>query len=96
MTTKPKTRKAPAKGAELDPVFAAIAEHKRLIKESNRLEKAAKLSGLRRKRSTGNGYWRQNEGSGREKRSFPRFTIDGTVPAVPSARWPFAWPGLFR
>jgi hypothetical protein len=27
-----------ANGAELDPVFAAIAEHKRLIKGSNRLE----------------------------------------------------------
>jgi hypothetical protein len=41
MTTKPKTRKAPAaKGAGVDPVFAAIAEHKVLIKESNRLEKS--------------------------------------------------------
>jgi hypothetical protein len=39
MTTKPKTRKAPAaNGAELDPVFAAITEHKVLIKESDRLE----------------------------------------------------------
>jgi hypothetical protein len=34
MTTKPKTRKVPAaNGAELDPVFAAIAEHKTRIKE---------------------------------------------------------------
>jgi hypothetical protein len=31
MTTKPKTRKAPA--AAIDPVFAAIAEHKALIME---------------------------------------------------------------
>ena len=39
MTTKPETRKAPAaNGAELDPVFAAITEHKVLIKESDRLE----------------------------------------------------------
>src|ERR1700730_8172900 len=41
MTTKPKTTKAPAaNGAKLDPIFAAIAEHKMLIKESNRLEKS--------------------------------------------------------
>jgi hypothetical protein len=34
MTTKPKTRKAPA----ADPIFAAIAEHKLLIKEFGRRE----------------------------------------------------------
>jgi hypothetical protein len=39
MTTKPKTRKAPA--PPIDPIFAAITEHKALIKESNRLEAAA-------------------------------------------------------
>ena len=34
MTTKPKTRKAPAaNGAGVDPVFAAIAEHKALLRE---------------------------------------------------------------
>src|ERR1700730_8645265 len=34
MTTKPKTRKAPpGNGAEPDPVFAAIAEHKVLIRK---------------------------------------------------------------
>jgi hypothetical protein len=38
MTTKPRTRKAAAAdGAELDPVFAAIAEHKMLSRESGRL-----------------------------------------------------------
>jgi hypothetical protein len=38
MTTKPKTRKAPAaNGAEHDPSFALIAEHKARIKESCRL-----------------------------------------------------------
>ena len=40
MTTKPKTRKAPAP----DPVFAAIAEHKALIKESARLEKSYRIA----------------------------------------------------
>jgi hypothetical protein len=36
---KPKSRKAPpAKAAELDPVFAAIAEHKALNKEWHRLD----------------------------------------------------------
>jgi hypothetical protein len=41
MTTKPKTRKAPAaNGAAIDPAFAAIAEHKTLIKESSRLEES--------------------------------------------------------
>jgi hypothetical protein len=45
MTTKPKSRKAPAPSAAGgDPVFAAIAEHKRLIKESNRLEAAARVA----------------------------------------------------
>jgi hypothetical protein len=38
MTTKPKTRNCTS--AELDPIFAAIAEHKMLIKGSNRLEKS--------------------------------------------------------
>ena len=38
MTTKPKTREAPA--AAIDPVFAAIAEHKVLTRESNRLEES--------------------------------------------------------
>ena len=34
MTAKPKARKASAaNGTDLDPVFAAIAEHKRLRKE---------------------------------------------------------------
>ena len=37
MTTKPKTRKAPA---VIDPVFAAISEHKVLTRESNRLEES--------------------------------------------------------
>jgi hypothetical protein len=37
MTTKPKTRKAQA---AIDPVFAAISEHKALIRESSRLEKS--------------------------------------------------------
>jgi hypothetical protein len=38
MTTKPKTSKVPAPA--IDPVFAAISEHKALIKESTRLEKS--------------------------------------------------------
>jgi hypothetical protein len=34
MTTKPKPRKAPAKAAAIvDPIFAAIAEHKALVQE---------------------------------------------------------------
>jgi hypothetical protein len=34
MTTKPKARKAPAKAAAIvDPIFAAIAEHKALVQE---------------------------------------------------------------
>jgi hypothetical protein len=42
MTTKPKTRKAPA--AALDPVFAAIAGHKVLIRESNRIEESCRIA----------------------------------------------------
>jgi hypothetical protein len=42
---KPKTRKAlAANGAAIDPVFTAIAEHKALIKESDRLEAAARAA----------------------------------------------------
>jgi hypothetical protein len=37
MTTKPKTRKAPANRAAIDPAFAAIAEHKARQKEWLRL-----------------------------------------------------------
>jgi hypothetical protein len=37
MTTKPKTRKAPANGAELDPIFALIDAHKARTKEWSRL-----------------------------------------------------------
>jgi hypothetical protein len=45
MTTKPRTRKAPATdGAELDPIFAAIAGHKALAKEAGRLEAAARAA----------------------------------------------------
>jgi hypothetical protein len=41
MTTKPKTRKAPAaNGAELDPIFAAIAEHKARVREYARCRNA--------------------------------------------------------
>jgi hypothetical protein len=41
VTTKPRTRKAPAaNGAEPDPVFAAIGEHKALTRESSRLEES--------------------------------------------------------
>jgi hypothetical protein len=38
MTTKPKTRKAPA--AASDPIFAAIGEHRALSKETGRLHAA--------------------------------------------------------
>jgi hypothetical protein len=59
MTTKPKTRKAPTPGinpklialarhkaaqAAVDPVFAAISEHKALIRESRRLEKSYRVA----------------------------------------------------
>jgi hypothetical protein len=37
MTTKPKTRKEPASAPAIDPVFAAIAEHKARAKEWGRL-----------------------------------------------------------
>ena len=43
MTTKRKTRKASA-AKSADPVFAAIAEHKVLVKESNRLEKSCETA----------------------------------------------------
>jgi hypothetical protein len=56
MITKAKTRKAPAaNGGELDPIFAAIAEHKMLTKESNRLEAAA--SAARDKAEKRYGEW---------------------------------------
>jgi hypothetical protein len=45
MTTKPKTCKAPpANGADPDPVFAAIAEHKARLRESSRLEAAMRAA----------------------------------------------------
>jgi hypothetical protein len=45
MTTKPKTRKAQAaNGAGDDPVFAAIGEHKALIRESRHLEKSYRVA----------------------------------------------------
>jgi hypothetical protein len=56
MTAKPKTRKAPAaNGAGADPIFAAIAEHKALIKESNRLGKSCKT--VRAKEEKKHGEW---------------------------------------
>jgi hypothetical protein len=56
MTTKQKTRKAPANGAEVDPALAAIAEHKALIKESSRLEESC--SAARAKAERKYGEWR--------------------------------------
>ena len=60
MTTKPKARKAAAaNGVELDPVFAAIAEHKVLIKESNRLEKSYSIARGKAEKKHG---WEWNAG----------------------------------
>lgn len=53
MTTKPKTRKTPAPA--IDPVFAAIAEHKASIKESNRLERSYRIA--RGKAEKKHGEW---------------------------------------
>jgi hypothetical protein len=59
MTTKPKTRKAPAlNGVEPDPVFAAITEHKALIKESDRLEDSYRTAMAKAEKSMGNGRGR--------------------------------------
>jgi hypothetical protein len=42
--SKPKTRKAPAKAAAIDPIFAAIVEHKRLAMECRRLCRDARTA----------------------------------------------------
>ena len=56
MTTKPKTRTAPAaKRAELDPILAAIGEHKARTKESNRLERSYRIA--RGKAEEKHGEW---------------------------------------
>jgi hypothetical protein len=56
MTTKPRTRKTlAANGVELDPVFAAIAEHKARLRESNRLEAATRAA--RGKAEKRHGEW---------------------------------------
>jgi hypothetical protein len=82
-----------------DPIFAAIAEHKMLIKRSDRLEKSATLPGTRRKKGMGNGLSTfavtrdRRRVNGQGKQSSHRFTINGTAPAAPSARLPCEWPG---
>jgi hypothetical protein len=53
MTTKPKARKTPV--AKIDPVFAAIAEHKTLTLESARLEKSYRTA--RAKAEKKHGEW---------------------------------------
>ncbi len=60
MTTKPKTRKAPV--AAIDPVFAAIAEHKVLTRESNRLEGSCKTA--RAKAEKRYGKWERTPNPG--------------------------------
>jgi len=92
MTAKQK-RKAPA--ATIDPVFAAISEHKALIRESDRLEKSCKSARAKAEKSMGNGG-RQTCMSGRANQSSHRFTIDGTAPSAPSARLLCEWPGWNR
>jgi hypothetical protein len=64
MTTKPKTRNAPAaaNGAELDPVFAAIAEHKALIRESGRLSAATRAARSRAEKKYGEWIRAPNHG----------------------------------
>jgi hypothetical protein len=52
MTTKPKTRNAPA---PIDPVFAAISEHKALMRESRRLGKSCVIE--RDKAEKEHGEW---------------------------------------
>jgi hypothetical protein len=95
MTTNPKTRIAQAaNGAELDPVFAAIAEHKALIKESNRIEESCRTLRAEAEKNMENGYRRRM--TGRVKQLSPHFTIDGTSPAAPSARLLCEWPGRSR
>ena len=53
MTPKPKTRKALA--ATIDPVFAAISEHKALIRESDRHEDSCRTA--RAKAEKKHGEW---------------------------------------
>jgi hypothetical protein len=60
MTIKPKTRKAPV--AAIDPVFAAIAEHKVLTSESNRLEGRCKTA--RAKAEKRYGKWERTPNPG--------------------------------
>ena len=97
MTTKPETRKAPAaNGAELDPVSAAITEHKVLIKESDRLEDSFMTAMAKAEKSMENGHGRQTIIAGRVKQPSHRFTIDGTAPIAPSARLLCEWPGRNR
>ena len=76
----------------IDPVFAAVSEHKALIKESNRLEKSFNTAMAKAKKSMG----RQPRMAGRVKQPSHRFTIDGTAPSAPSARLLCEWPGRNR
>jgi hypothetical protein len=63
MTTKPKTRKAPAaNGAGVDPVFGAIAEHKALSKETDRLEESFRAAKAKAEKK--NGKWTPAPNSG--------------------------------
>jgi hypothetical protein len=70
MTTKPKTRKA---SAAIDPVFAAIAEHKALMRESRRLEKSCAIE--RDKAEKEHGEWiehvRRCRSENRSERDWP-------------------------
>src|ERR1700730_9308600 len=94
MTTKPKTRKAPAaNGAELDPVFAAITEHKVLIKESDRLEDSFMTAMAKAEKKYGKWARAPDHQAARVKQPSHRFTIDGTAPIAPSARLLCEWPG---
>ena len=94
MTTKPKTRKAPV--AAIDPVFAAIAEHKVLTRELNRLEGSCKTARAKAEKRYGKWERTPNPGEWPGERPSHRFTFDGTAPAMPRERRRCVWPGQSR
>jgi hypothetical protein len=71
MTTKPKTRKTPA--AKIDPVFAAIAEHKTMTLESDRLEKSYRTARAKAEKKHGEwiGYIQRCRSGNRSKDKWP-------------------------
>ena len=91
MSTKLKT----ANGAEVDPIFAAIAEHKMLVREYIRYRNNSEAGRAKAEKNT------ESPSKGRHcmrrrPRTPSRNTINFAAPATPSARRLCEWPGRNR